>query len=361
MDFFHIPGVEYQVGQLGISDFQHRYWMLNLVICQSENEETALQLLNFAVDLVYSAGGQVKFVLVDGGAALKAAIDSLNISLEEKGRMLAILKSCFSHNTRPPGVNGTSRRGAQGSFIRYLLDKKVPMRTVSKTMDASVPLTPYVIPFDTLAMAMHTKMLSLVYLFNYLPDRETFRHAMNLFIEEFKELIPQEARAHVLENYLDPDKPELIGGRAVGMQGMAGSTNGTERWGRTVKDDFQALLSKLPRSDRENPIHFLKAVGMTISTTPCPSRDFVSAVKPTKSSLHVIQKLSTWTTSTHGGGVFADVAYMLCMVEGQLVNLKDVLGKGNTLSYTVFLPTSRNLFNKAKIMLNEDALDLELG
>ncbi len=73
--------------------------------------------------------------------------------------------------------------------------------------------------------------MSLMFMLNFVPDRATFKVAMNLIIEEFKNDIPEKALSHILERYWNGENPELIGGRAVGRQGMPGSTQGVERAG----------------------------------------------------------------------------------------------------------------------------------
>ena len=68
-------------------------------------------------------------------------------------------------------------------------------------------------------------MMGTIILFNYLPGAVIFRHAMTLFLEEYKEYINKYLRTH----YLDPVNPHKLGGRAAGPQGQVGSTNGAER------------------------------------------------------------------------------------------------------------------------------------
>ena len=60
MDFFHVPGAgaDWQVGHIGFSDLKHRYYILGMIICRSENSHSAgmlikrvLQLIN--IDTIY--------------------------------------------------------------------------------------------------------------------------------------------------------------------------------------------------------------------------------------------------------------------------------------------------------------------
>ena len=76
MDFFRgvCHGDDWQVGHIGLSDRNHRYWPLSFIIAKSENHWSAGQLLSRALDLVKSSGGICKQVLVDGGKALDKAI-----------------------------------------------------------------------------------------------------------------------------------------------------------------------------------------------------------------------------------------------------------------------------------------------
>ena len=80
MDFF--MGVctedEWQVGQIGFSDMDHRYWILCMVLSKSENHVSAGVLLKRATGVLNEAGGDGNYVLVDGGSALNKAINEEN-------------------------------------------------------------------------------------------------------------------------------------------------------------------------------------------------------------------------------------------------------------------------------------------
>ena len=134
LDFFKIKGVKYQVGHLGVSDMGHRYYLLCFIICESENKFNAVKLLEAALELIESANGEIEFVLVDGGRALKAAVDALNLGLRASELVEAIIKACFTHNMRSPGKRGGGKRGGNSSFVRYMLDHGVKNDVVSKVM-----------------------------------------------------------------------------------------------------------------------------------------------------------------------------------------------------------------------------------
>ena len=80
MDFFLsvCPGNLWQVGHFGISDRNHKYYVLCFIIAKSENHEAAGKLIERACKLA-----PIDKVLVDGGGALAKAIgikDQMNIN-----------------------------------------------------------------------------------------------------------------------------------------------------------------------------------------------------------------------------------------------------------------------------------------
>ena len=97
-----------------------------------------------------------------------------------------------------------------------------------------------------------TRMMAKLILFNYLPCVEEFRHAMILFLLEYDEYINN----HIRENYLDPDQPHKLGGRAAGLQGQVGSTNGGEKKGGGWKSKCKELIRRY-RGDASNNFLFM--------------------------------------------------------------------------------------------------------
>lgn len=84
MDFFLgvCPGNQWQVGHFGISDRNHKYYVLCFIIAKSENHEAAGKLVDRACELA-----SIDKVLVDGGKALSKAIgmkDQSNIAQLKK-------------------------------------------------------------------------------------------------------------------------------------------------------------------------------------------------------------------------------------------------------------------------------------
>ena len=80
MDFFMsvCKGNQWQVGHIGLSDRDHKYWILCVIIAKSENHESAGLLLKRATELMNKAGGDGRGVLVDGGKALDKAVGREN-------------------------------------------------------------------------------------------------------------------------------------------------------------------------------------------------------------------------------------------------------------------------------------------
>ena len=79
-------------------------------------------------------------------------------------------------------------------------------------------------------------------------EREVYRHAMLLFLDEYKDNVSP----HVRANYLDPDDPRKLRGRSAGTQGQDGSTNGLERRGGNWQEQWRALRVKQCVDDRNN-------------------------------------------------------------------------------------------------------------
>ena len=133
------------------------------------------------------------------------------------------VRRCHAHVSRFGGSRGGGKRGGKGSLPRYLLDHGVTPK-------------------------MMVKMMSKLLLFNYICEREVYRHAMLLFLDEYKDHV----NSHVRSNYLDPDDPRKLGGRSAGVQGQVGSTNGLERRGGIWQEQWRALRAKNSVDDQNN-------------------------------------------------------------------------------------------------------------
>ena len=125
LDFFHVKGAPYYVGHIGVTGFDRNYWVLAMIICESENEDTAYTLIDTAVTRIEEQGGMVEFALVDGGAGLEAAIKKLNVEQEKKDKLITRLRLCFAHAGKMPGRHSTGIRGGRGSVPRGLLERGV--------------------------------------------------------------------------------------------------------------------------------------------------------------------------------------------------------------------------------------------
>ena len=134
-----------------------------------------------------------------------------------------ILRRCFAHTVRCGFTRGGGKRGGKGSLPRYLLDQGVIPRVV-------------------------VKMMSLILLFNYVPNAIIYKHAMTLFLHEFRDHV----NPHICCHYLDPTKPHLLGGRAVGPQGAVGSNNGGEKAGGKWQSQGAAVIRRNPGDKGNN-------------------------------------------------------------------------------------------------------------
>ena len=138
-DYFGVGG-PWQVGHVGVSDYNHRYWPLAFQIAKSENKEAVHDLLKFASYMVehsYEEGEeqpQVTHVLADGGEAINRAIDMLSEERLSGEEYQLFLRRCFAHVIRMGGTRGGGHRGGKGSLPRYLLEQGVPPKVMTKMM-----------------------------------------------------------------------------------------------------------------------------------------------------------------------------------------------------------------------------------
>lgn len=200
--------------------------------------------------------------------------------------------------------------------------------------------------------------------FNFLPNRETFKHATRLLLKEFETQLPANVMSYLKENYLDENRPELLGGRFVGwpLQGLNGSTQGPERWGGHIKKTFNKWTAGMKKAEKENPIHFLGALAAKVINRGRPIEKFVSSPVVTEANFAVIKTLSGWTKTTLDGKVYQDWAFMQCLVDGQPVNLADAIGTGRK-SYTVYVPQGGLVYSFVRKIKSDDRMTtgLEFG
>ena len=199
-------------------------------------------------------------------------------------------RPCFAHNIRIGGTRGGGIRGGKGSLPRYLLQQGVPPKIM-------------------------TKMMSLIIMFNYIPNGEVFENAMILFLNEFDEY----ANKHVREYYLDPKDPKKLGGRAVGEQGQPGSNQGVEKRGGIIKTKFKGQVKGQPAAERKNFLRIMEAIAIDCwsSIEGEGGLEKLYARKPhlTVDDYELIRNLSKW----EGGQryVSCDVVYMICHDDNQ--------------------------------------------
>ena len=209
MDFFHVPGVgaDWQVGHIGFSDHNHRYFILCMIICHSENAISARLLINRAVRLINESGGRLRCILVDGGTALNKAIGDENAQNELLQGYCIQKRRCFAHIIRmvrftssvvdsmsdlrtdhnlfciiivspQPFSRGGGYRGGRGSLPKALLDNKV-------------------------SHAMMGKIVGLILMISYIApnDRGIFLTAVEMLKIEFK----QHLSDNIIKQYLSGD------------------------------------------------------------------------------------------------------------------------------------------------------------
>ena len=84
---------------------------------------------------------------------------------------------------------------------------------------------------------------------------------MLLFQDEFSDYI----NAHLKRTYLDPKRPENLGGRAAGIQATSSSSNGVEKRGGNYKTKTSCITQAMPESGRNNFIYVME--GKTVMYT----------------------------------------------------------------------------------------------
>ena len=115
---------------------------------------------------------QVMTVLADGGASINAAINRISRDCGDGFKIW--LRCCFAHVIRMGMTRGKHKRGGKDLSPCHLLDYKVPLKVMAK-------------------------MMSIIILFNYIPNGKIFEKALKLFYEEFCDPIND----HWKRNYLD--------------------------------------------------------------------------------------------------------------------------------------------------------------
>ena len=85
-------------------------------------------------------------------------------------------------------------------------------------------------------------------------------NAMVLFIHTFNDHINK----HVRDNYLNPHEQWTLIGRAAGMPGTVGSTNGLERRNGIWKQNTHGLIG-----DKKTTIKTILSMSWSVSCTVC--------------------------------------------------------------------------------------------
>ena len=196
--------------------------------------------------------------------------------------------------------------------------------------------------------------------FNYLPGGEVYKHAVRLLLSQFEDVLTPKAYKYVTDNYIIEDKPEKLGGRAVGRQGMVGSNQGGERSCGWWKNTFYGLMKGTKKEDIGNPLHFLEAMAIHLAGRGDPCYEFVCSPIIDNDGFDIITKLSNWDQTKLDGKVFQDFAYMQCFVDDKAVNLADVVGKHNK-TYTAVFPSATNLYTEVRRLKKEVVDDNELA
>jgi len=351
MDFFKGASAddEWQVGHIGFSDLNHRYWILGMVIARSENADAAGLILRHALQLLEEAGGQVIRVLVDGGKALSAAIRNENEVRELVEKVRLEVRRCLAHCLRRPFSRGGGYRGGKGSVHKALIDNEVSRPNVGK-------------------------IVGLMLLMTFIPptDNERYESAVDLLIKEYGEHLSANFRAQYLTK-----NPNHLGGLCAGRAGEVASTQGGERRGGHIKICINEVLKLFGLGSlQRNPLFAIAGIardGMrkqnnieNVAVTP-------NRAKVERSAYEGLINISTYTVpdpdaligeaQKRRSNFCADWIYALCIVTttdaaGNAVEkevpLHYVLGKAGV-EFEVIFPSMSALFTDLKITFLEDA------
>ena len=350
VDYFTPRGLKstYHVGHVGFSDLSHFYWPLFYQISVSENQEAVYQLLSTTINFIeyisqcqaaestdMSDQGQiatVNVVLADGGTAILAAINQINNEIktlsknEERG---LVLRRCFAHVIRMGFTRGGGYRGGKGSLPRYLLEKGVSPKLM-------------------------TKMMSLIIKFNYLPNAKHHEEAMELFLAEFDEHINE----HVRNEYLDPQNPMKLGGRAAGaFQGQVGSNNGGEKRCDVWQNKLKSITKDVKGEGRKNCLYMIEAIAIDTYASFASDGGVKKkcTMKPVyhDDDLGIIRDLSKWV----GGPLSSDIVYFICLGHNnEVLHTKNVIGDPNA-SFDVWIP-QKVLHKQLKYMKQHESVEL---
>ena len=348
MDFFLgvCPGDHWQVGHCGFSDLNHRYWILGMVIARSENQHAAGIVLGHSLLLLAQSGGNGNRVLVDGGKALSKAVKNENAFRQLIEQVKLELKRCLAHCLRRPFSRGGGYRGGKGSVHKALLDNNVPKDIVGK-------------------------MVGLMIMMTFIPphDIESYKSAIKLLIDEFGDYLSQNFR----DQYLTGN-PTDLGGLCAGRPGEVASTNGGERRGGVLKENYRDVLQEFNVGKQNNVLFFIAAAARdgerkqnnigNIAVTPNRKKVFNAYGALRTISTHQVQdsdeiisdatkKIRNWCS---------DWLYCSCIVTeneaGAVVRkevpLHSVIGRDNT-EFEITFPSLSALFTEIKLMLLQRA------
>ena len=227
-------------------------------------------------------------------------------------------------------TRGGGYRGGKGSLPRYLLEKGVPPKVM-------------------------TKMMSIIIKFNYLPTAMHHEQAMRLFLGEFAEHINE----HVKKEYLDPKNPKKLGGRAAGaFQGQVGSNNGGEKRCDVWQKKLKSITKNIKGEERKNSLYMIEAIAINtfssfVSNGGVKNKCTMNPVQ-SKGDVGIVRDLSTWV----GGTMSSDILYFICLDEqNRILDAKDVIGVKNA-SFTVWVP-QRVIYQNLKEMKQKKAVQLQ--
>ena len=96
-----------QLGCLGLSDMHHVFWPILFIVCNSENTQNAAAVIRQSVRSFEQCGvTNIKYILKDGGTAIKSAQDLINSERLIVGKNELNGKKCMAHLFRSGFTRG---------------------------------------------------------------------------------------------------------------------------------------------------------------------------------------------------------------------------------------------------------------
>ena len=163
----------------------------------------------------------------------------------------------------------------------------------------------------------------------------------------------QHINQHVRDHYLDPAEPRKLGGRAAGLQGQVGSTNGVEKRGGILKTKYSSAVKKYSGEERCNFVHMFGAIALdehfSFSGKGGVKEYYSENPTLSVSDYRIIRLLHEWKT---GSPISSDILYYICLDEhGAMIDPTKAIGC-SSVSFNLYFPQAI-LYQVAREMMSD--------